>query len=148
MTDWSAEDKLAWQRRRIAEHVAKGQLKPTENIKRFLEGKPMLKTKPHKQFEDINKQLNKLSKHAINKVKEKTGPTRGEVEDAAKQGKTLTATNASDCFDSLTWKNGVATAVFAKGGGQGTYEYDVTLDEFLDWCADPSLGSYFNLNIR
>jgi hypothetical protein len=108
----------------------------------------MLRAKPHPQFEDINKKLNKLSKQAIGKVLDKHGPTRGEVEDAARQGKTLTATQPSDCFDSLTWKNGVATAVFAKGGGEGTYEYDVTLDEFLDWAADSSLGGYFNLNIR
>lgn len=148
MTDYTPAQKLEWQRQRIAQHVAKGQLEATPNIKRFLAGKPMLSAKPHKQFEDINKNLNKLSKQAINKAKEKTGPSRQEVEDAAKQGKTLTATNASDCFDELSWNNGVVTAVFAKGGGAGTYQYEVDLDTFLDWCASGSLGEYFNAEIR
>lgn len=148
MVDWTPEQKLEWQRQRIAQHVAKGELKMTDNIKRFIEGRPMLRAKPHPQFEDINKKLNKLSKQAINEVREKAGPTRGEVEDAARQGKTLTATNASDCFDSLSWKNGIVTAVFAKGGGAGTYEYEVDLDTFLDWCASGSLGEFFNAEIR
>lgn len=147
MVDWTPEQKLEWQRQRIAQHVAKDELKMTDNIKRFLEGRPMLRAKPHPQFEDINKKLNKLSKEAINKARQKAGPTRQEVEDAARQGKQLVATNASDCFDSLTWKDGVTTAVFAKGGGAGTYQYQVTLDEFLEWCAG-SLGEYFNAEIR
>jgi hypothetical protein len=147
MVDWTPEQKLEWQRRRIAEHVAKGQLEPTENIKRFLAGKPMLRAKPHPQFEEANKTLNKLSKEAVTNARRTKGPTREEVEGAAREGKTLVATNESDCFDELTWRNGVATATFAKGGGAGTYEYEVTLDEFLEWCAG-SLGEYFNAEIR
>lgn len=148
MADWSPADKLEWQRKRLAQHVANGEIEPTDNVMRFIAGEPMTYTKPHKQFEDINKTLNKLSKEAVGKVRDKTGPTRGEVEGAAREGKTLVATQPSDCFDSLTWRSGVATAVFAKGGGQGTYEYEMELDEFLEWCADESLGGYFNAEIR
>jgi hypothetical protein len=148
MVDWTKEQKLAWQRQRIAQHVARGELEPTENIRRFLAGEPMQYAKPHPQFEELNKNAAKLSKQAIGKVKDKTGPTRGEVEGAAREGKTLVATQPSDCFDELTWKNGVATATFTKGGGAGTYDYEMSLDDFLEWCASESLGEFFNAEIR
>ncbi len=38
---WGPADKLAWQRARIAEHIAKGQLEATPNIKSFIASKPM-----------------------------------------------------------------------------------------------------------
>lgn len=59
----------------------------------------------------------------------------------------ITAPDVSTCFSSLTWKNGIATATFAKGGGLGTYEYECTRQEFKDWIAE-SQGGYFNENIR
>jgi hypothetical protein len=41
----------------------------------------------------------------------------------------------------LTWKNGIATAVFAKDGS--TYQYEVSRDEFEDWISG-SQGGWFN----
>ena len=58
-----------------------------------------------------------------------------------KKPQRIEATNASTCFESLTWKDGIATAVFAKNGA--TYQYEVSRDEFRDWIAG-SLGQWFN----
>src|SRR5580700_9676581 len=66
----------------------------------------------------------------------------------ASRSKTLVAdTSGSTCFDSLTYKDGTVTASFI-GPAAGVYEYDVTLAEAREWFADPSLGSYFNSEIK
>ena len=57
-------------------------------------------------------------------------------------------TSESECFDSLVYRKGLVTAVFSKGGGAGTYEYEMSLAEAREWFADPSLGEYFNAEIR
>jgi hypothetical protein len=57
-------------------------------------------------------------------------------------------TSESECFDSLVYRKGLVTAVFSKGGGAGTYEYEISLAEAREWFADPSLGEYFNAEIR
>jgi hypothetical protein len=161
MASYSKADKAAWQRSRIAQHVAKGQLQPTDNINKFLAGKTLpqtlfpyhgrlapqdaLKGLPPAQFKEANKTANKLSKQAITAARKTQGVPRREIDGPAKAGKTLVATNESDCFDSLTWRNGIATATFAKDGS--VYEYDVDLDAFIEWCGD-SLGEYFNAEIR
>ena len=51
-------------------------------------------------------------------------------------------------LDSLVYRKGLVTAVFSKGGGAGTYEYEMSLAEAREWFADPSLGEYFNAEIR
>ena len=73
-------------------------------------------------------------------------PSRGQIEEAAKAHKTLVATMPSTCFDSLTWRDGVATAVFAKDGS--VYDYPMDVDDFLDWANSGSLGKTFNDEIR
>jgi hypothetical protein len=114
---WSKEDKLAWQRQRIAEHVAKGQLEATPNIKAFIKGEPMTDTsKPTVKFQ-TNKKPNAAA--------------------------TIIANKASTCFDNLEWNDGVATATFANKT-TGDWDYEMTREEFLEWAQSDSLGQYFN----
>jgi hypothetical protein len=92
MVQYTKEQKLEWQRQKIAEAVAKGQMKPTANIKRFVAGKPMLY---------------------------KSQRPEGSVE---KDDGALVATTPSTCFDDLSWEDGVASGTFVKGGQTYDYE--------------------------
>jgi hypothetical protein len=66
----------------------------------------------------------------------------------ASRAKTLVAdTSQSSCFDSLTYRDGVVTASFANPT-VGVWDYDVDLATAREWFADPSLGGYFNDNIK
>jgi hypothetical protein len=118
---WSTADKLAWQRQRIAEHVAKGQLEATPNVKAFIKGAPMTDTsKPTAGFKTAKK---------------------------PNAGATIIANKASTCFDNLEWNDGVATATFTNKTA-GDWDYEMTREEFLEWAQSDSLGEYFNENIR
>jgi len=86
MVEYTKAQKLEWQRQKIAEAVAKGNMQATANIKRFIANKPM------------------LYKHER---------PEGSVEN---DGGVLTATTPSVCFDDLSWEDGTATATFAKKG--------------------------------
>jgi len=64
------------------------------------------------------------------------------------RSKTLVAdTSNSECFDSLTYTDGVVTASFS-GPAAGIWEYDVDLATAREWFDDDSLGGYFNDQIR
>jgi hypothetical protein len=64
------------------------------------------------------------------------------------RAKTLTADcSGSECFDSLTFKDGTVTANFI-GPAAGEWQYDISLKEAREWFGDDSLGGYFNDNIR
>lgn len=65
------------------------------------------------------------------------------IADKAPKHATLEATLPSTCLASLTWKDGIATAEFYRGGDV-VYEYPMTRDEFVDWASDSSLGKYGN----
>jgi hypothetical protein len=63
------------------------------------------------------------------------------------RAKTLVAdTSGSSCFDSLVYRNGVVTAVFAKDGSE--YDYGMSLADARDWFSDGSLGGFFNDEVR
>jgi hypothetical protein len=65
---------------------------------------------------------------------------------AAGKGAKITANEDSDCLESLTWKDGVATATFYRGGAI-VYDYEMSKEEFLDWAFSGSLGKYGNENV-
>lgn len=95
----------------------------------------------------VMKDANKAIKDTISDQLKKQGPSRAELNTAAKAGKQLNANTPSTCFASLSWRKGVATAEFYHGSAI-TYDYEMSLDEFLDWAQDDSLGQYFNAEIR
>jgi hypothetical protein len=109
-------------------------------------GQQQLKT-AQARSKEVAKEANKAIKQTISDEQKKQGPTRSEIQKAAKAGKTLYANTPSTCFASLSWRKGVATAEFYRGGAI-VYDYEMSLDEFLDWAQDESLGEFFNAEIR
>ena len=95
----------------------------------------------------VMKEANKAIKQTISEEQKKQGPTRDEIQKAAKAGKTLYANMPSSCFASLSWHKGVATMEFYRGGAI-VYDEPMSLANFLDWAAAESLGQYFNAEIR
>lgn len=71
-----------------------------------------------------------------------------EVAKRAPKGSTLNANVDSDCLQSLTWKDGVATATFWRGGAL-VYDYPMSREEFVDWVSfdPPGAGKYGNANV-
>jgi hypothetical protein len=66
----------------------------------------------------------------------------------ASRAKTLKADcSGSECFDSLTYKDGTVTASFI-GPAAGEWDYEMSLSEAREWFGDDSLGGYFNDNVR
>jgi hypothetical protein len=66
----------------------------------------------------------------------------------ASRSKELVAdTSGSECFDSLTYKNGVVTASFI-GPAAGVWQYGMSLADAREWFASDSLGGFFNDEIR
>ena len=95
----------------------------------------------------LNEQMKKETKRALNSQRGQQATSLSQIKKAAAQGKTLWADQDSDCFESLSWRNGVATATFWHGGDL-TYTYPVDLETFLEWANDDSLGGFFNDVIR
>jgi hypothetical protein len=104
-------------------------------------------------FNDLLKPLNRKAKEtAGDKTAEqmnggKKKPSLSEIRKAAKEGKTLVASLPSSCFSELTWTDGVATGTFINKTA-GVWDWDCTLEEFLEWSQSGSLGEFFNDVIR
>ena len=104
----------------------------------------MLPNKAAKPFAaDLNKQLNRQVKSAINEALGKHGPSRSEIDQAVKQHKTLRAAQTSDCFESVTFKDGMCTCVFARDGY--VWNQSMSTADFLDaFGQTDSLGQAWN----
>ena len=102
-----------------------------------------------KTLSDFQKFLNNEVKNAgsgnSKSKSEKQAPTRKQLREAVAAGKILSADTPSTCFASLTYEDGVAVAEFYHGG---TYEYEMSLDDFIEWAQADSLGQFFNAEIR
>jgi len=99
-------------------------------------------------LKEANKVINE--KFGAEKQKLTSGQKRlslDEIRSAAKRGKTIYADAASECFESLSWRKGIAHAEFNKRNPNGGYDYEIDLDTFLEWASD-SLGEFFNAEIR
>jgi hypothetical protein len=70
---------------------------------------------------------------------------RAAIEKAPK-GSTITANIPSTCLERLSWKDGVATATFYRGGAI-TYQYDVDRKTYVSWINSGSLGKFGNEEI-
>lgn len=88
---------------------------------------------------DLKKQQDELAKQLQREANKR-------VADAAPKHARLIADVPSTCLESLTWKDGIATATFYRGG-QVTYEYPMSKDDFVDWISSGSLGKYGNENV-
>lgn len=81
----------------------------------------------------LSQQIDKSLKLNAPKVK----PSRDQVREAAKSHKTLVVTTASTCFDSVSFKDGLATFVFARDGY--VWEQSMDVDDFIDDFASGDL---------
>jgi hypothetical protein len=72
-------------------------------------------------------------------------PNRDDIDKAAKAGHTLRADLPSTCFESVTWKDGIVTGTFYRGGAI-VYDGEMDLDEFIDFASSDSLGEWYNAN--
>ena len=109
----------------------------------------------------LNKSLNEFISGKRGEAKQQFGEqnadqglTRSKIKQLARDGKTLYASQPSDCFASVSWdadddsgEDGTCTLEFYRGGAV-VYDVDMTLDEFLDFTSADSLGGYFNDFIR
>jgi hypothetical protein len=144
------QDRDSWMRQRLAGEVASGRVKRTANVDAFLQNKPMPGNKPIGDvFGQLTRDLAKLDKqinaniHASEGDKKKKGPSLSAVKKAAKEGRTLYASQPSTCFTEVSWTDGVCTFSFAH---KTIMDVDVPMDlqEFLDLASEPSLGQAWN----
>jgi hypothetical protein len=89
----------------------------------------------------------RLKENFVKRQQGKKQMSRADIDKAVKAHKTLHAELPSTCFASLTFKDGIATAKFYRGGAV-VYEYPMELDDFLDWAKSDSLGEFFNAEVR
>jgi hypothetical protein len=77
---------------------------------------------------------------------------REELGRNVREGDVLSIDKPSTCFASVEWEatdnegNGTCTGTFHRGGAK-TYSGPMTLDEFLDWSDDESVGGFYNAQV-
>jgi hypothetical protein len=79
-------------------------------------------------------------------AKEKTDQLTRQIAKKAPKHSTIHSTVPSTCLEDLTWKDGVATATFYRGGAI-VYDYEMSLDDFLDWVNSDSIGKFGNAEV-
>jgi hypothetical protein len=90
----------------------------------------------------LSKTLDKQLQREINKA---VAPklSRDQLNSAAKAHKTLVADTPSECFESVSFKDGLCTCVFARDGY--IWEQSMDVDDFLDlFGSGDSLGVAWN----
>jgi hypothetical protein len=92
-----------------------------------------LESNPFGKHGTLAKSINKQLQKAANKA----------VADKAPKHARLISEVPSTCLASLSFKDGIATAEFYRGG-QVVYDFPMSRDEFIDWISDGSIGKYGN----
>jgi hypothetical protein len=88
------------------------------------------------RFDKLNEAINKQLQKAVNQA----------VADKAPKHSTLHSQVPSTCLASLSWKDGIATAEFYRGG-QIVYDFPMSKDDFIDWVSSDSIGKYGNAEV-
>jgi hypothetical protein len=126
---YTKAERDAWQAQRIAGEKARGLHSAGINA---LPKAP----NPFGREGSLSKQIDRSLQKEAN---------RAAIEKAPK-GSTITANIPSTCLESLSWKDGVATATFYRGGAI-TYEYEVDRETYISWINSGSLGKFGNEEI-
>jgi hypothetical protein len=93
---------------------------------------------------DLAKAMKDAGKVVSDKVRDELGRN-------IREGDVLSIDKPSTCLAAVDWEaiddegNGVVTGEFHRGGAK-IYSAPMTLDEFLDWSDDESVGSWYNAN--
>ncbi len=102
-------------------------------------GQPVAKPTTENVFARTSKltqQLDRQLQKQINKA----------VADKAPKHATLHSEVPSTCLADLSWRDGIATATFYRGGDV-VYTYPMSKADFLDWIDSDSIGKYGNENV-
>jgi hypothetical protein len=95
-----------------------------------------LESNPFGKHGTLAKSINKQLQKAVNQA----------VADRAPKHARLISEVPSTCLASLTWKDGIATAEFYRGG-QVVYDFPMSKDDFIDWVSSDSIGKYGNAEV-
>jgi hypothetical protein len=148
---YTKAERDAWQSNRIADEVARGLYgNKTWNGKAWVQpnGEPLPRApkapnpfgKEGTLAKSINEQLAGFEAYRQKQVNQAVANA------APKHARLIADGEDSTCLERLTWKDGIATATFFRGG-QITYDYPMSRDEFVDWVSFGSLGKYGNENV-
>jgi hypothetical protein len=125
-SDYTPEQRAAWQAERLALERARGAHSAGVNA---LPRAP----NPFGPEGTIAKTINKAVQRAVDTAIAKAAPKHSRINSNV----------PSTCLADLSWKDGVATAEFYRGGAV-VYDFPMSLDEFLDWVESDSIGKYGN----
>ena len=137
--DYTPEQRAAWQAVRIAAERARGQHSAGINRLPRYNGKTM---NPFGPQGTIAKQTKALDAQLLARQKE----VDRAIAAKAPKHSTIRSTVPSTCLASLSWKDGVATAEFYRGGAV-VYDFDMDLETFLSWVESDSIGKFGNFEV-
>ena len=135
--DYTPEQRAAWQAVRIAAERARGQGQHAAGVNRL----PRY-TEAMNPF-GRNGSLAKLTATLDKQLADRTKEVDRMIAEKAPKHSRINSTVPSTCLADLSWKDGIATATFYRGGDL-VYDYPMSLDEFLDWVESDSIGAYGN----
>ena len=124
--DFTKAERDAWQAQRLAGERGRGQHSAGIN-------KLPRAPNPFGPHGSLSKQINNSLQRQVNEA----------IANKAPKGATLHSTAPSTCLENLTWKDGIATATFYRGGAV-VYDFSMTESEWLDWASAPSIGKFGN----
>jgi hypothetical protein len=151
---WDQTSRDDWERRRLAQDVARGNVKRTAEIDAFLGGASKAEAKkqrpqqPADPFKQLNRDLRKLDKQISDNMKQSEAG-RHKQKPKSVRGGYLVAMQDSTCFSDLVYssKDGGVFASFI-GPGAGDYFYPMSRADAKAWFDDSSLGAFFNAFVR
>jgi hypothetical protein len=142
---YSAAEKLAWQQERFTHEIAAGRYSGADLLRarEFVATGKVTRPPPagmnvFGREGTLSKQLDQALQRSVNKA----------IADKAPKGATLRMVTSKDapastCLEELSWKDGVATTTFYRGGDV-VYDYPMSKSEFIDWVSSNSIGIYGN----
>lgn len=141
-SDYTKEQRDAFQRSRINSELARGQYSRTQQIDAFLAGKPMPKQPAQPS---IFKKLDQALSKEIDAI---LSPPKKEQKVQSKGGN-LSWNGDSDCFDALYFsKSAQGVIATFSGPAAGDWFYPMSKADARDWFNADSVGEYFNAFIR
>ncbi len=103
---------------------------------------------PGNKFTDAERKAWGAEQDRQRALRNAPGYTKPTPKPRASRSKPLIAdVSGSTCFDSLVYRNGVVTASFI-GPASGEWDYEMSLADARAWFSSPSLGGFFNDEIR
>jgi hypothetical protein len=128
--DFTKAQRDAWQAVRIAGERARGQHSAKINALPRYDGRTM---NPFGPQGSLAKAIDKTAQRMVDRA----------IAQKAPKGSTIHSTVDSTCLADLSFKDGVATATFFRGGDV-VYGYPMDLETFLEWVDSDSIGKFGN----